>query len=60
MHAAAQYLEGLVVMTVVSLGLGLVAAWGIIRTMFALLDAAHVERTNQGTSSKPFALLGGR
>jgi hypothetical protein len=47
MHTAAQYLEVLVVVGLVSLGLGLAAAWGIIRVMFGLLDAARVEGGNQ-------------
>lgn len=60
MHATAQYLEGLVVITLVSLGLGLVAAWGIIRALFALIGGDQVEHKNQGPASKPWALMGGR
>lgn len=53
MHAAAQYLEVLVVVALLSLGLGLAAAWGIIRMMFGLLDAARVESGNQGVPTNP-------
>ena len=44
MHAAAQYVEVLVLAALVSLGLGLAATWGIIRLMFGLLDAGRVGR----------------
>lgn len=44
MHATAQYLEALVLAALVSLGLGLAAAWGLIQVMFGLLDAGRVDR----------------
>jgi hypothetical protein len=60
MHAAAQYMEVLVVVGLVSLGLGLVAAWGIIRVIFGLLDAARVESGNQGAPTNPSLARAGR
>jgi hypothetical protein len=53
MHAAAQYLEVLVVVALLSLGLGLAATWGIIRVMFGLLDAAGVEGGNKRVPTNP-------
>ena len=53
MHAAAQYLGVLVIVGLVSLGLGLAAAWGIIRVIFGLVDAARVESRNQHAPTNP-------
>ena len=47
MHAAAQYLGVLVIVGLVSLGLGLAAAWGIIRVIFGLVDVARVKGGNK-------------
>lgn len=53
MHAAAQYLEVLAIVALLSLGLGLAATWGIIRVMFGLLDAARVESGSQAAPTNP-------
>jgi hypothetical protein len=60
MHAAAQYMEVLVVVGLVSLGLGLVAAWGIIRVIFGLLDAARVKGGNKRTPTHASLARAGR
>ena len=53
MDAAAQYLEVLVTGTLLSLGLGLAAAGGIIRVMFGLLGARGLERRTKCMPAHP-------